>query len=90
VSDRLAAGAYATTIDRSLEVVRTILNRAARSYGDADGRPWLKAISPLISMLAKSPPPPLSHNVEGTGPALSQTTHSLGPHGAIRREHRPA
>jgi hypothetical protein len=31
VSDRLAAGAYATTIDRSLEVVRTILNRAARS-----------------------------------------------------------
>jgi hypothetical protein len=39
VSDRLAAGAYATTIDRSLEVVRTILNRAARSYRDADGRP---------------------------------------------------
>src|SRR6202049_2262469 len=30
VSDRLAAGACATTINRSLEVVRTILNRAAR------------------------------------------------------------
>jgi integrase len=29
-------------------------------------------------MLAESPPPPLSHNVEGTGPALSQTTLHLG------------
>ena len=41
---RLADGASATTINRSLEVVRTILNRAARSYRDADGRPWLEAL----------------------------------------------
>jgi hypothetical protein len=26
--------------ERSLEVVRTILNRAARAYRDDDGRPW--------------------------------------------------
>jgi hypothetical protein len=34
IKARLAAGASATTINRSLEVVRTILNRAARSYRD--------------------------------------------------------
>ncbi len=58
VQARLAAGASATTINRSLEVVRTILNRAARSYRDADGRPWLDAIPPLISMLPESPRSP--------------------------------
>ena len=36
VRARLADGASATTINRSLEVVRTILNRAAGSYRDAD------------------------------------------------------
>ena len=39
VADRIAAGVTATTINRSLEVVRTILNRAARSYRDDEGRP---------------------------------------------------
>src|SRR6266851_1427043 len=68
VSDRLAAGACSTTINRSLEVVRTILNRAARSYCDADGRPWLEAIPPLISMLAESPrlPYPTTWKEQGT------------------------
>jgi hypothetical protein len=37
ISKRMAAGASATTINRSLEIVRTILNRAARSYRDDDG-----------------------------------------------------
>ena len=32
IADRLAAGVSPTTINRSLEVARTILNRAARSY----------------------------------------------------------
>lgn len=40
VAARLAAGAGATTINRTLEVARTILIRAARSYRDNDGRPW--------------------------------------------------
>ena len=39
VNTRLAEGASATTINRSLEIVRTILNRAARSCRDGDGRP---------------------------------------------------
>ena len=62
IKDRLSQGASATTINRTLEVVRTILNRAARSYRDADGRPWLDAIPPLISMLPEDPrlPYPLS------------------------------
>jgi hypothetical protein len=47
-----------TTINRSLEVVRMILNRAACSYRDADGRPWLEAIPPLITMLPESPRSP--------------------------------
>ena len=55
VRDRVARGASATTINRSLEVVRTILNRAARSYRDTDGRPWLDAMPPLISMLPENP-----------------------------------
>jgi integrase len=58
VKARLADGASATTINRSLEVVRTILNRAARSYRDADGRPWLEAVPPLITMLPESPRSP--------------------------------
>ena len=58
VNARLADAASATTINRSLEVVRTILNRAARSYRDADGRPWLEAMPPLISMLPESPRSP--------------------------------
>src|SRR6266568_3810335 len=57
VKARLAGGASATTINRSLEVVRTILNRAARSYRDADGRPWLEAMTPLITMLPETPRP---------------------------------
>jgi integrase len=55
VNARLAGGASATTINRSLEVVRTILNRAARSYRHTDGRPWLEAMPPLITMLPESP-----------------------------------
>ena len=55
VKARRAAGASATTINRSLEVVRTILNRAGRSYRDADGRPWLEGMPPLITMLPENP-----------------------------------
>jgi integrase len=55
VKARLAGGASATTINRSLEVVRTILNRAARSCRDTDGRPWLEPMPPLITMLPESP-----------------------------------
>ena len=58
ISARLADGASATTINRSLEVVRTILNRAARSYRDPDGRPWLDGLPPLITMLPENPRSP--------------------------------
>ena len=57
VTDRLASGVTATTINRSLEVVRTILNRAARAYRDDCGRPLLKTMPPLITMLPESPRP---------------------------------
>lgn len=55
---RIADGACATTINRSLEVVRTVLHRAARSYRDDSGRPWLDALPPLITMLPESRRPP--------------------------------
>jgi integrase len=58
VAERLATGVTATTVNRSLEVVRTILNRAARSYRDDDGRPWLKVLPPLITMLPETPRAP--------------------------------
>src|SRR6266850_1585716 len=54
IAERQAAGVSATTINRTLEVVRTILNRAARSYHDEDGRPLLTVIPPLITMLPES------------------------------------
>jgi len=53
IAARLAR-ASATTINRSLEVVRTILNRSARSYRDDDGLPWLNALPPMITMLPES------------------------------------
>jgi integrase len=46
---RRADGVSATTINRSLEVARTILNAAARLYRDDEGRPWLET-APLIVM----------------------------------------
>jgi len=58
VSARIAAAVSATTINRSLEVARTILHRAARSYRDDNGRPWLDALPPLITMLPESPRSP--------------------------------
>src|SRR5205809_6554506 len=58
VKARLADGASATTINRSLEVVRTILNRVARSYRDTDGRPSLEAMPPRITMLPENPRSP--------------------------------
>lgn len=60
--DRLEEGAKNATINRTLEVVRTVLNRAARVWRD-DGRPWL-ASAPLIEMLDEAeqrrPPCPIS------------------------------
>lgn len=58
ISSRLADGVSGTTINRSLEVVRTILNRSARAYRDGDGRPWLEAVPPLIARQPESPRPP--------------------------------
>jgi integrase len=55
IKSRLAAGAGPTTINRRLEVVRTILNRAGRSYRDRDGRPYLEGTPPLITMLSENP-----------------------------------
>ena len=50
ITNRMAAGVTATTINRSLELVRTILNRAARAYRDDDGRPWLDMLPPARSV----------------------------------------
>jgi hypothetical protein len=46
---RKADGAKHATINRSLEVARTVLNRAARVWR-GDGKPWLSS-APLIEML---------------------------------------
>ncbi len=58
IMERLTANVSATTINRSLEVVRTILHRAARVYRDDGGRPWLPTLPPLITMLPESPRSP--------------------------------
>ena len=55
-------GVSPTTINRTLEVVRTILNRAARAWRDDKGQPWLLTAPPLITMEQENrrPPHPLS------------------------------
>jgi len=40
----------ATTVRRTLEVVRRILNLAARKWREDDGTPWLSTAPPLLSM----------------------------------------
>lgn len=42
-----------STINRALEVARTIMNRAARVWRTADGKPWLSA-APLIELFDES------------------------------------
>lgn len=60
--ERAAEGAKNATINRSLEVVRTVANRAARVWR-IHGRPWLSA-APLIEMLdeqqQRRPPYPIT------------------------------
>lgn len=55
IDARIAEGASPTTINRTLEVARAILHRAARAYRDAEGFPWLETAPPLITMLPESP-----------------------------------
>lgn len=55
IDRRIAEGISPTTINRTLEVARAILHRAARAYRDADGFPWLDTAPPLITMLPESP-----------------------------------
>ena len=58
VESRVLEGVTATTINRALEVVRTILNKSARVYRDIEtGTPWLKQAPPLITMLKELPKP---------------------------------
>ena len=73
IDDRLAGGMVVgegeplksstpTTVNRSLEVVRTILNRAARAWRDESGNPWLDMAPPLITMLDENRRPPRPMN----------------------------
>lgn len=56
-ASRMADGVKPATINRALEVVRSILNKAARVYRDEQGMPWLKQAPPLITMETESPRP---------------------------------
>jgi len=62
INDRLDEGVKNATINRTLEVVRTVLNRSARVWR-LDRKPWLPA-PPLIEMLDENaqarPPRPIS------------------------------
>jgi len=58
VEERLAEGVSATTINRTLEVARAVLHRAARANRDEEGRPFLETAAPRITMLREPPRPP--------------------------------
>lgn len=68
IASRKVDGVTPTTINRALEVVRTILIRAAKVYRDEDGLPWLKQAPPAITMLEETPRPahPLSWKEQDT------------------------
>lgn len=53
IDDRLEGGAKPATVNRTLEVVRTILNKCARVWRDELDNPWLSA-PPLIELLDES------------------------------------
>jgi len=55
-ADRLDEGVTPTTVNRSLEVARTICNRAARVWR-TNGKPWLSS-APLIETLDENPRSP--------------------------------
>jgi len=87
VAERIAEDVSATAINRSLEVVPTILNQAARAYRDDDGRPLLETMPPLITMLPNRTGP-LPDHLGGAGPALSKFARAACSDGALRRQHR--
>lgn len=62
--DRRLQGVSATTINRSLQVVRTILNRAARAWRGENGEPLLKLAPPLLTMEQEDRRPPYPLNWE--------------------------
>ena len=47
-----------TTVNRTLEVVKTILIKSARVWRGEDGKAWLETAPPLIQMLATNPRQP--------------------------------
>lgn len=57
-ASRIVDGVTPTTINRALEVVRTVLIRSAKVYRDNEGLPWLKQAPPAITMLEETPRPP--------------------------------
>ena len=83
IDARLAKGKSPITINRTLEVARAILNRAARAYRDADGfRGW----KPL-PRLSRCCPSPLAFRIRSTG--MSKTASfgdfpTICPDGVVR------
>jgi integrase len=53
IDDRVEGGAKPSTINRTLEVVRTVLTKSARVWRDELDQPWLSS-APLIEMLDES------------------------------------
>jgi integrase len=53
IDDRLESGVKPVTVNRSLEVVRSVLVKSARVWRDENGMPWLPS-APLIEMLDTS------------------------------------
>lgn len=89
---RYLDGVSPTTINRSLEVVRTVLIRAARAWRDDNGNPLLLTAPPLITMEQehRRPPHPLSWEEQdlliADLPAHLQTMTLFGVNTGLRDE----
>ena len=88
-AQRRRDGVSETTIKRALEVVRCILNLAARSWRDEHGLTWLET-APLITMPdTRSDGPQTVSAVMGRAtPAVCVVARLGGTDGALRRQHR--
>jgi integrase len=77
------------TINLALDRVRRILNLAARSWRE-NGKPWLPAAPPIITMLARGRAAASAAVLEGAARAPARPAGAPGADGALRPQHRPA
>ena len=80
-------GVSPTTLKRTLEIVRKILNASARSYRDDNGQIWLET-APLLTMPVLNPKKALRAVLGRAAGAVRSSAPAPGSDGVVCRQHR--